>query len=136
MADMFLCNKALYLRLLAAIRIAGLWATTKDSFGREMPTFNGIPIIDIGNAGDQTTPIISNTENANGLALTNSTKTSIYAVKMGEGYLKGFQEEGVSVTDVGLLESGIALRTHINWPVGLYIPNPRSIARAYNIEAA
>lgn len=136
MADMFLCNKALYLRLLAAIRIAGLWATTKDSFGREMPTFNGIPIIDIGNAGDQTTPIISNTENANGLVLTNSTKTSIYAVKMGEGYLKGFQEEGVSVTDVGLLESGIALRTHINWPVGLYIPNPRSIARAYNIEAA
>jgi hypothetical protein len=135
-ADMFLCNKTLYLRILAAIRIAGLWAETKDAFGRTMPTFNGIPIIDIGNAGDQTTSIITDTETAAGTALTGSTLTSMYAVKMGEGYVKGFQEAPVDVVDVGLLESGIAYRTHINWAIGLYIPNPRAVARLYNIQAA
>jgi hypothetical protein len=135
-ADMFLMNKTLYLRVLAAIRIAGLWAETKDAFGRQMPTFNGIPIIDIGNKGDQTTSIILDTEVAGGTAVTGGTVTSMYAVKMGEGYVKGFQEEPVDVVDVGLLESGIAFRTHINWAVGLYIPNPRSVARVYNIQAA
>lgn len=135
-ADMFLCNKTLYLRILAAIRLAGLWATTKDAFGREMPSFNGIPIVDIGTAGDQSTSIITDVEVAGGTALTGGAATSIYAIKMGDGYVKGFQEEGVSVKDVGELESGIAYRTHINWGVGLYIPNPRSIARVYNIVAA
>jgi len=135
-ADMFLVNKTLYLRILAAIRIAGLWATTKDAFGRELPTFNGIPIIDIGVAGDQSTSIIKDTETAAGTALTGGTFTSMYAVKMGDGYVKGFQEEAVDVKDVGLLENGIAYRTHINWTIGLYVPNPRSIARVYNIQAA
>jgi len=135
MADMFLVNSTLYLRLLAGLRIAGLWATTKDAFGRELPSFNGIPIIDIGLAGDQSTSIITDTEVAGGTALTGGTLTSMYAVKMGEDYVKGFQQEGVSVKDVGLLENGIALRTHINWTIGLYIPNPRSVARVYNIQA-
>lgn len=135
-ADMFLCNKTLYLRLLAAIRIAGLWATTKDAFGRELPTFNGIPIIDIGNKGDQTTAIISDVELADGSALTGGACTSMYAVKMGDGYLQGFQQSPVDVKDVGLLESGIAYRTHINWTCGIYVPNPRSVARLYGIVAA
>lgn len=135
-ADMILVNKTLYLRILAGIRIAGLWATTKDAFGRELPTFNGIPIIDIGNAGDQTTAIITDTELAAGTAVTGSTFTSAYALRMGDGYVKGFQEEPVDVVDVGLLESGIAYRTHINWPIGIYIPNPRAVARLYAIQAA
>jgi HK97 family phage major capsid protein len=79
-ADMFLCNKTLYLRILAAIRLAGLWAETKDNFGRTMPTFNGIPIIDIGTAGDQSTSIITDTELATGAALTGGGATSIYAI--------------------------------------------------------
>jgi len=135
-ADMILCNKTMYLRVLAAISNAGLWATTKDAFGRQLPTFNGVPIIDIGNKGDQTTSIITDVELATGAALTGGGSTSAYAVKMGEGFVKGFQEEPVSVEDVGLLESGIAYRTHINWGVGLYIPNPRSVARLYGVIAA
>lgn len=134
--DMFLMNSTVYLRILAAIRIAGLWATTKDSFGREMPTFNGAPLIDIGLKGDQSTAIMGNVELADGSALTGGAASSIYAIKMGDGYVKGFQQSPVQVEDVGLLESGIAYRTHINWTPGIYIPNPRSVARLYDIVAA
>lgn len=134
--DMFLMNSTVYLRVLAAIRIAGAWATTKDSFGREMPTFGGAPLIDVGNKGDQTTAIMGNVELDDGSALTGGAASSIYAVKFGDGYLKGFQQKAVEVVDVGLLESGIAYRTHINWTPGLYMPNPRSIARIYGLVAA
>jgi len=137
-ADVLLMNSTTYLRLLSALRARGYWATTKDSFGRSLPTFGegGPKIVDIGVKKDQSTLIMPNTELANGTAITGATFTSIYALKLGDPFLKGWQFDSVNAEDIGLLENGVSYRSIIDWGCGIYFYNPRSMARIYNIQAA
>jgi hypothetical protein len=120
------------------LRQKGLYATTKDSFGRTIVTWGegGPKIIDAGCKADQATNIITDVELTNGTALTGGTATSIYAVKLGDKFLKGFQLYSLEVDDIGKLESGIAFRTVIDWPLGIYTVSPRSIARLSGLVAA
>jgi len=137
--DMLLMNSTTKLRIQSGLRQLGLFTTTQDSFGRSVPTWGsgGPKLVDIGLKADQSTKIITDTELANGTALTGGTLTSVYALKLGQQqYLGGFQEYDIDVNDVGLLESGVAYRTVIDWPVGIYMVNPRSIARLYGVQAA
>jgi len=136
--DVLLTNSTLYLRLLSALRALGYYASTKDTFGRSLATFGegGPKIVDIGVKKDQSTLIMPNTELANGTATTGATFTSIYALKLGEPYLKGWQFDNIDTVDMGLLENGVSYRTMIDWGVGMYFYNPRSVARLYNIQAA
>ena len=136
--DALFCNDTAYLRLLSAIRAKGLFATTEDSYGRKVATYGpgGPAIYDIGWKADQTTRIIGNVELANGTALTGATSTSIYAVRFGEGFLKGIQLYDMDVQDVGLLEDRVNYRTVIDWPVGLFMVNPRAVARMVGLIAA
>jgi len=136
-ADYLLMNDTMYMRLVSALRGAGMWATTKDLFGVDVATWGpgGPKIVDVGYKADQSTRIITNTETFAGL-LTGGGQTSIYAVKFGDEYLKCFQFQPLEVTDVGLLESGVSVRTIIDWGVGLYFANPRSFARLYGLIAA
>ncbi len=135
--DALFMNSAMYLALMATIREKGLWACTKDSFGLDVPQFGpgGPRIYDIGYKADMTSLIIGNVEDGDG-ALTGGSATSIYAVKFGDEYLNGWQFKDIDVTDIGLLENGVSFRTIIDWGVGLYFYNPRSIARLYDIVAA
>lgn len=136
--DVLLTNSTLYLRLLSALRAKGYYASTKDTFGRSLATFGdgGAKIVDIGVKKDQSTLIMPNTELANGTATTGATFTSIYALKIGDPYLKGWQFDNIDTNDMGLLENGVSYRTIIDWGVGMYFYNPRSVARLYNIQAA
>jgi hypothetical protein len=88
----------------------------------------------LGFKADQTTKIITDTEN--GTALTGGATTSVYAVKFGDEYLNAWQFEPISVEDIGLLENGVSVRTIIDWGIGLYMYNPRSVARLYGVVAA
>jgi len=136
--NMLLMNDSMYLALMDAIRHSGLLNTTKDNYGDVWPTFGagGPKIIDLGYKADQTTKIITDTETVAGV-LTGGAMTSIYAVKTGEpGYVKGWQFAPIDAMDMGLLESGVAYRTIVDWGVGLIFANPRSIARLYAITAA
>ena len=135
--DALLMNRTTKLRLESALRQAGTLDTTKDNYERKQVTWGvgGPAIIDIGLKGDQSTSIILNTELNDGTAVTGGTETSIYAVKFGDEFLKGFQRKDVEAEDVGLLEDQITYRSYIDWNPGIMLVSPRSVARIYGIQA-
>lgn len=140
-ADYFFVNDTMKLRMGAALRASGMLKTTEDAFGRKFETFGegGPKIVDIGPTDplDKTARIIGNTELDNGSAETGGDATSIYAVKFGGGeYVDGFQLFPMEVEDIGLLESGVAYRSVIDWAVGTYFVHPWSIARLVGVVAA
>jgi hypothetical protein len=137
--NLLLMNDTCYIRLLSALRTKGLLNQAQDSFGRIIPTYGpgGPEIWDMGVQADQATRIIGNLEATDGSSLTTGGSTSIYAARLAEEkYLMGFQEYAMDVNDVGLLESGIAFRTVVDWPIGITHWHPRAIARLVGIVAA
>jgi len=136
--DALLMNRTCKLRLESALRQSGALDITKDNYDRRLTTWGvgGPAIIDAGYKGDQSTAIILNTELANGSAVTGGADTSIYAVKFGDEYLKGFQRKELEAEDQGLLEDRIQYRSYIDWNPGVMIVNPRSVARLYGLVAA
>ncbi|RME37941.1 MAG: hypothetical protein D6794_06150 [Deltaproteobacteria bacterium] len=140
-ADFLVMNREMKLRLEAALRGTGLLDTTQDNYGRRFETFGsgGPKILDIGSTDplDYTQRIIGNTETNDGSATTGGTATSIYAVKVGGGeYVNGFQLYEMDVNDLGLLTDGVTYRTVIDWPMGIYMVNPFSVARLVGVIAA
>ncbi len=140
-ADFLVMNNTMRLRLMAALKASGQLDTTQDAFDRKFTTYGagGPKILDIGSTDplNRSARIIGNTETNDGSAETGGGATSIYAVKVGQGeYLSGFQLYPIEVDDIGKLENGVAYRTVIDWPLGLYMVNPFSIARLVGIIAA
>lgn len=131
-------NDTLYLRTISAIRKKGLFAQTEDSYGRKVTTFGpgGPTLIDLGYKADQTSRIIGNTELDDATALTGGDATSVYAFRVGENYLHGLQLYDMETKDKGELEDGVTYRTIVDWPVGISLVNPRSVARLVGIVAA
>jgi len=126
-------NKKMLLCLRAVLRAEKLLDNTRDMFDRVVDVYQGCRLVDIGVKADQTTEIITNTEDPDGL-YTSNISTSIYAAKFGIGeFLWGIQEYPLEVTDKGLLEAKPVYRTEVDWPLGLAHIDPRSIARLCNI---
>lgn len=136
--DVLAMNDTLYLRTLSAIRQKGLYATTEDSYGRTVATYGpgGPKLIDLGYKADQASRIIGNTELDDGSALTGGDATTVYAFRFGEQFLHGIQLYDIDTKDMGLLEDGVTYRTVVDWPVGISLVNPRSIARLVGVVAA
>lgn len=139
-ADTLLMDRYTKLRLEAAFRKSNLLATTTDQLGRKFNTYGsgGPAIVSMGYKRDETstsagTKIIGHVEN--GLALTGGAQTSIYAAKFGKEFLGGAEEYNMDVVDKGELDDGVTYRTVVDWPMGIYILNPRSVARLYGITA-
>lgn len=135
-----LMNNTMKMRLEAALRASGALKTTKDAYGRKFPTFGdgGPEIVDVGPTDplDLTTRIIGNVELADGTAITGGASTSIYAIKVGEEFLNGFQLYAPDVQDIGRLESGLADRIVIDWPLGIYHVSPFAFGRMVGVIAA
>lgn len=137
----YFVNEGMYYGLGRVLRYlgasgAGLLDTTRDSFDREINTYKGAPMIDIGLKRDQTTEIITNTETAGDAG---SDATSIYAVSFGtdEG-LTGIQLSEMDVYDPlsgGERESKPTKLMRIDWWVGLANFGSYGITRGWNIEA-
>jgi hypothetical protein len=138
MATLFLVNRTLWLRLNSGLRQLNLFAQDIDQYGRSVMRFGtgGPWIYDLGTQADQATEIITNTENLAASALTGGTATSLYAMRTGGNFLSGMQLYGLDVQRIGLLESGVAYRTVIDWPIGIKHVNPRAIARLTGTVAA
>ena len=127
-----LMNDKVLLALRALLRKEQLLNQSKDMFDRVVDMYGNARLIDIGTTSDQTTEIITNTETLEDEAAAES--TSIYAVKFGLGeYLWGIQEYPIEVEDKGLLEDKPVYRTEVDWPLGLAMAVPYSIARLYAI---
>ncbi len=115
----------------------GAFDLTKDSFDRDIPTYKGVPLIDMGLKADQSTEIIPDNETA-GDGGTDA--TSLYAVAFGtdEG-LTGIQLSEMEVYDPlggSELPTAPATMTRIEWPVGLANFGSFCIVRGRNVEGA
>lgn len=111
--------------------------TTVDFFGRQVTTYAGVPILNVGK--DETHADILDFDEDPGDATFDT--TSIYAVRMGsadaEQDLFGIQTEmGMMVRDLGELDSKPALRTRVEWDISIVLASRDCAARLRGITNA
>lgn len=129
-ANAILMSKAMRRRLTVAARtqsVGGNITYTIDQFGRQVAMYNDLPIL-IVDKDNENNDIL-------GFSEANST-TSIYVVAFGDGQVQGLENGGMSVRDMGELETKPSLRTRIEWYSGFGVFAPRSAARLKNITDA
>jgi hypothetical protein len=100
-----------------------------DQFGFRVMTYNDLPIL-IADYDDNGQRIIDFDEAG---PAGGTTSTSIYVVRLGDGYVTGLQNGTMEVTDLGLLNDGVTYRTHVEWLVGMAVMHGRSCARVWGI---
>jgi len=123
-------SKVMRRRLTVAARtaaVAGNISYSLDEFGRKITEYNDIPILLVGKDNDNA-QILDFSEA--------SSTTSIYVVSFGEGKVSGLENGGMSVRDLGELESKPSLRTRVEWYNGIGVFAPQSAARLKAITNA
>ena len=131
--DYLLMNGKAFQAVNSLLRREKLLATTSDFFDRQIETFMGARLVDIGVKANQTTEIITSTETSAGVDGSDE-HTSIYAVKFGVGDMTwGIQQFPLEVKDMGEIEEKPCFRDRVTWNLGLATVDPRSIGRLYGI---
>lgn len=112
-------------RLPEPIRVSTVGQPIPDA---QLPTYNGIPMVDIGMRGDGTL-IIPQTETQG----TSNIASSIYAIRFGQSEadqaVTGLTNGGVDVRDLGELQAKPALRTRIEFFCGVGVFGGKAAAR-------
>jgi hypothetical protein len=121
-------NAAILSKIKSSARRLTIFDQTTDNFGKTVATYNGIPLIDIGNKADGS-PIIPQSETQG----TSTVASSIYAVRFGsdEGDrgTTGLTNGGVQVKDLGEIDAKPVFRTRIEFFCGLATFGGRAAAR-------
>ena len=134
--DALYMNKAIRAKIMSSGRRLGGtdWVMYNFSDGaviKRIPTYNGIPMLDIGTKADGT-DIITLTEPAGG-ATPPSNTSSIYAVNFGEDEgdagVTGLTNGGVQVKDLGEIDAKPVYRTRIEFFCGLAVFGGKGAAR-------
>lgn len=124
--DVLICSKAMRRELKKLLQKSDHYIENgSDNFGRPVLTYGGIPCrcIDMDGAGYDILGFTETQGTANNTA-------SIYAVKFGaEQYVSGLRNGGVSVRDLGELETKPVYRTRIEFYCGMAVFHPRAAAR-------
>lgn len=112
----------------SARRLGGADFMNEALTNKRVPTYNGIPLLDIGNKADGTA-IIPQTETQG----TSTAASSIYAVSFGQGEgdqaVTGLTNGGVQVKDLGEIDSKPVYRTRIEFFCGLGVFGGKAAAR-------
>lgn len=129
-------SKAMRRRLTQATRnasVGGVIAQSTDAFGRQVTTYNGLPIleIDMDNNGVET---LGFTEANPGGGT--ATGTSIYVLSLGLDTLFGLQNGLPRGKDLGEMESKPAFRTRVEWFSAFAVRHPRAATRLWGISNA
>ncbi|MTV50083.1 phage major capsid protein [Heliobacillus mobilis] len=131
--DVIFCSKTMRRELKLVLQNSKHYIESgEDSFGRPVATYAGIPIriIETDGAGQE---ILGFTE-LDKAGTTNDT-ASIYAIKFGaEQYVSGLRNGGVSVRDLGEIDSKPVFRTRIEFYCGMAVFHPRAAARLRYIK--
>lgn len=131
-------NEQLRRRMTFAIRqlgTSGGFSIMQDQFSRTIEMYKGAVIRDPGYKSDQSTRVITSTENSDGTD-GSSTYSSIYAVNYSTDHFSGWQFEPPNVQDLGLIYNGAIYRTLIDWAVGFNNASTRSLGRIYGLKLA
>lgn len=136
-ADALLMNITMRRKITALARAntgSSLVDTQTSALGKQITTWNGIPILIIERDDDASTLLEFNEDDGS----SNLDTCSIYAVRWGEDYVCGLKGSGtgMDVRDFGELESAPQHMGRIEAYWGLKIGHPRSAARLYHINNA
>lgn len=132
---LFVNRTLLLTRFTAVMRsstLAGNLMLTKDDFGKPLLAYNGIPLLPAYPENDGTDPLAFTEAAASG----GSTASSIYAVRIGDGYYSMIQNGVMRVTDLGELQTAPKYRTRVEWYPGQVVEHGRAAARLYGISNA
>ncbi len=128
--DALYMNTAVRSKILSAMRRENQYVERVGV--RQDPSYQGIPLIDIGTKADGTL-IIPQTETQG----SSSVASSIYAVKYGRGEadqaVTGLTNGGVQVKDLGELQSKPVFRTRIEFFCGLGVFGGQAAARLQGV---
>jgi hypothetical protein len=144
-ANAFLMNEDTYLRVSSALRRQNLLDQARDMFDREIVSFAGAQLVDVGLRRDQATEIITSTEDPGDGG---NDSTSMYCVRFGpaEGNetvtdgdgLHGIQKNRLTAYDPlkgAEMEARPAYIRRIDWPVTLSSLGDRyCVARIYGFR--
>lgn len=132
-------NRLLRRRASRAIKVMGAgggFDMTDDAFDRRVETYRNARLRTVGVKSDQSTEIITNTEDATG-ADGASTFTSLYVVKYGEGYVQPWQMAPMRVEDIGVrTDEPTHYRLLVDWACGYVQNHTRAVARVYDIKVS
>lgn len=134
------CNEDMLLglgRSLRYINSAGgnFLDVTKDNFDRQQLTYKGVPVYDMGLKADQSTEIITDTEN-NGEASPAADTTSMYFASFDErAGIVGTQLGALEIVSDAKKDVATANQTLIEWVLGLAQYGSYGVTRIWNIYA-
>lgn len=133
-ATHLIMSKDMRRKLIKAARagVGGDITVDTDQFGFRVSRYNDLPIL-IADYDDNGQKIIDFDEAG---PAGGSTSTSIYVVRLGDGYVTGLQNGTMEVEDLGLLDDGTTYRTHVEWLVGMAVMHGRACARVWGITSA
>ncbi len=130
--DVILANRAIAAKINSSARRLTIYSEDRDTFGRVIAQYNGIPVIDIGTRADGS-QILPQTESQG----TAANASSIYAVKFGQGEadggVTGLTNGGVQVKDLGEIDAKPVLRTRIEFFCGVGVFSGKAAARLRGI---
>ncbi len=112
--------------------IGGYVTYTQDNWGRQVPQYADLPILDAGK-DNTNTDIIPLTETAGD---SGADSTSLYVLSFMDGHIEGIQNGPMEVKDLGLTDSGVIMRTLVEWLMGMALYHPRAGTRLWNISTA
>lgn len=129
--DFIITGKDGYLVLSSVARRAALLDVTRDQYDRVVVKFMGVPVVDVGTKGDQSTQIITKTEDPGDGGLDT---TSYYAVRLGaEQYLGGIQAHSPKIIFDGVKDDGVTHKVVVEWPVGIALWHKYAVARLFGV---
>jgi hypothetical protein len=125
---------ATILRITQAARttsVGGYVQFTPDEFGRQIASYNGIPLLPVYPENDGVDPLDFTELGSTGAT---ASASSIYCASLADGYVSGIQNGVMEVRDLG--EQGLTPQviTRVEWLVGLVVEHPRAIARLRGVK--
>ena len=100
---------------------------------QQVQTYNGLPIL-ICEDDEGAYQFCRSLKQIRGVV--RQASTSIYVVSMGDGSLVGIQNDGISVRDLGELESKPVFRTRVEWFTSVACFSGKAMSRLRGIKDA
>ena len=116
-------SQAMRRNITAFLRTSVSIQTTRDEFGKQVYTYNGLDILEMDENG-----------NTSGASPADTTNQSVYCIALGESGVHLIEGMGgISVRDLGEIPTAPVYRTRIDWAVGLVDESVRCVSRVYGI---
>lgn len=134
-ADMLIMNRKMLGKLRGIARRAGYFASSRDEFGRNVETYNGIVLMDAGQYfnGTNSVDIVADTPASSSAAGT----SDIYAVKFGLDAFHGISPTGTKVVQTympNLMEPGAVKKGEVELVAGVALKNTLKAGRMKGIK--